>query len=73
MDTFYVWGGVFENGRFEALEKGVGEELYGPYPTLQAATQSCLENMRGRGNIDICWHRLFVLTADELALKRQVV
>lgn len=64
MDGIYVWGGVFKDGSFRKLETSQAEQLSGPYDDRIAAERACIEGIRR--NVDICWHRLFVLTGAEV-------
>lgn len=54
---WYVIGGVYTDGTFTALESA--GECYGPYATTEEAHIAAKDIMRR--NIDICWHKLWVV------------
>lgn len=57
LSPWYVIGGVYTDGTFSKLES-VGE-CYGPYSTTEEAHIVAKDMMRR--NIDICWHKLWVV------------
>jgi len=67
-DQIYVWGGVFTSGSFARLESVSAEQVSGPYADRATAERVCIEGMRK--NIDVCWHRLFVLKGAEVEARR---
>lgn len=59
-NIWVVWGGIFTDTGFTALEPG-SEELHGPFHTEAEATRAWQEQMRRK--VDIATHRLFVMQA----------
>jgi hypothetical protein len=57
---FVVWGGVFTDTNWQNIEPGT-EELFGPFPTEEAATRAWRDETRRK--VDIATHRLFVMEA----------
>ncbi len=61
MDKFFVVGGIFSDGTFSTLENGQSAECYGPFSTQEHAER--IRDGVSRRNIDICWHKLYVVKA----------
>ena len=55
---YFIWGGIFTDASFSALEEG-SEESYGPFHDSRTADR--VWNEKARRNIDIANHRLFVI------------
>lgn len=58
INTWFVIGGVFTDDTWTTMESGTGE-CHGPFQDEITAEQA--RNGLFRRNIDICWHKLWVV------------
>ena len=58
---WFVIGGIYTDGSFLSLEPG-GSEVHGPYSSKEDAVKA--DDALSRRNLDICWHKLYVVRAD---------
>lgn len=73
--VYFVVGGVFNgmehvgtsvrNANFREIEKGT-HEIFGPFVTEEEAEK--VRDSRCRRNLDICWHKVYVLEYQRYSL-----